>query len=665
MGSRQTSPDWPNLSNRRAAELFFLVALGLTAAAVRQMLAQGQGSGIALGPYSWEYVALIGLTIALAVAEFILLMLLWSKAGPRLAALAEKVTTWLARLGWLNALAALAVLAAYVGLVLWYFDNQFAAYLLRLWLLWLGAGIGAWFLLAWRKEIGFVWALMAVGVLFGFGLKAVSYLPEVTSHPFSLGWSEASRYYYASLPYAERLYGFPVPLSPWHPSRYLLLGLPFLIPGVSLFVLRAWQVILWLILSFLSGWALASRFQIRQRGLAVVMACWAGLFLLQGPVYYHLLISVILVLWGFDRQRTWKTLAFVILASAWAGISRVNWYPVPAFLAAALYLLEKPVREEGRGVGSWLRYGWPVAAWGVAGMLAAAAAQAVYIAAAGHTDTSLFGSTFTSALLWYRLFPSATYPKGVLPAILEVTGPLLILVGGNWVKNRRDWHPLRLLGLGGMALVLLVGGLVVSTKIGGGSNIHNLDAFIAFVLVVGTYVGFGHVASEIRQPAGVWRPLVLLLFVISMPVLWNMHLGQPFRQRNTAQAAYDLEVLNGIVQEYAQQGEVLFITQRQLETFQQVPGIRVVPDYELLTLSEMAISNNQTYLQRFYRDLENHRFSLIVADPQPEIIQDPARDAFAEENNAWVQNISPYILKNYEKLHHFSTQGIQIYVPRQ
>lgn len=664
MVNQPTGTDWPALPDRRAASLFFLIAFGLTAAAVDQLLKQGVGSGGVIGPYSGEYVALIGLTIALAVAELIFFVINLSKAGARLARTAESLTGWLSRLGWANLLAVAAIFAAYVGLVLWYFDNQFEAYILRVWLFWLAAGFGAWFLLAWRPQTGFVWALMVVGVLFGFGLKAVGFLPEVTSHPFSLSWSEASRYYYASLPYAERLYGFPMPLSPLHPSRYLLLGLPFLIDNSSILMHRLWQVLLWLGLSLWSGHLLARRLKVG-RGLGLVLACWSALYLLQGPVYYHLLIAVLLVLWGFDRQRPWKSLLFIILASAWAGISRVNWYPVPAILAAALYLLEKPVCEEGTARQNWFGYAWPIAVWGAVGLAAAAAAQALYVAVSGNSDTSLFGSSFTSDLLWYRLFPSPTYPKGVLPAILEVTAPMLVLIGVNWVINRRDWHALRVLGLSAMALVLFAGGLVVSTKIGGGSNIHNLDSFILLVLVTGLYVAFGRNASEVGRPANPWRPLLMVLVIIAVPLLWGLQIGQPFRQYDAAQAAVDLDKLTGMVQERAGQGEVLFITQRQLEVFNLVPGVRMVPEYEMLLLSEMAISNNRASLQGFYDDLERHRFALIVADPQTNRIQDPMKDAFAEENNAWVEHISPYINQYYEKELGFSTQGIVLYVPRQ
>ncbi len=372
LDSQQTGADWPEVSNRTGVGLFFLIALSLTVASVKQLLTQGVGSGKALGPYSWEYVALIGLTVTLALMEVVVLGLTWTKAGQRLSNAMEKLTAGLSRLGWVNVLVVLAVWVGYAGLVLWYFDNQFADYILRVWLLWLAAGVGALFLFSWRKPASYFWALMAVGVVFGVGLKALSYLPEVTSNPFTLSWSEASRFYYASLPFARKLYGFPLPLSALHPSRYLLLGLPFLIPHVSILVLRLWQVLLWLVLSLLSGYALARRLRVG-RGVTLVLAGWAGLYLLQGPVYYHLLISVILVLWGFDRQRPWKTLIFVLLASAWAGISRVNWFPVPAFLAAALYILEKPVGEEGSGWRGWARYIWPIAVWGAAGLVTALA----------------------------------------------------------------------------------------------------------------------------------------------------------------------------------------------------------------------------------------------------------------------------------------------------
>lgn len=63
-----------------------------------------------------------------------------------------------------------------------------------------------------------------------------------------------------------------------------------------------------------------------------------------------------------------------------------------------------------------------------------------------------------------------------------------------------------------------------------------------------------------------------------------------------------------------QPGEVLFISERQLLSFHELQGVRVVPEYEKVFLMEMAMGNNQPYLQRFYMDLVSHRFKAIITD---------------------------------------------------
>jgi hypothetical protein len=162
----------------------------------------------------------------------------------------------------------------------------------------------------------------------------------------------------------------------------------------------------------------------------------------------------------------------------------------------------------------------------------------------------------------------------------------------------------------------------------------------------------------------VWRPWLLLLALVIVPVVWNLNIGKPFVSRDFKQASYDLNKLNNIVQKYASRGEILFITQRQLEIFGQVREVRMVPDYELMTLMEMSIANNRPYLDRFHQDLQNHRFALIVADRQHEDIMDPEGYSFAEENNAWVENVSDPLLTYYKQELYFDTQGIQLLVPR-
>lgn len=656
--------DFP--SNLVTARWFFLLLVILAAASLPKLFTRGLESGRAIGSYSWLWVTLLSITIILALAELAILVLLLTRPSQALARFAGAVSQQLARLGWLNVAGIICVWAGFVLVVLWRYQKHFADFAPQVWLFWLIVGIGALLLAAWKK-IPYAAALLLVTIFYAAGVKALGYLPDITNYPFSLSWSEGSRYYYASLPYSKWLYGFQIPLSILHPTRYLLQSVAFWVPGAAIGFHRFWQVLLWLSFSLLTGLVLARRFSL-SRSVTLAVALWAALFTLQGPVYYHLLVCIFLVLYGFDRNRFWKTLVFILLASAWAGISRVNWMPVPVMLAAALYLLERPVsaaaapgRSRSANILSYLR---PLLAWGLAGGLAALGAQAAYVLVSGHENAGDFGTSFSSALLWYRLFPSPTFPLGVLPAILLVSAPLFILIGRNWLRAHADWHPLRVLGLGGMALILFTGGLVVSAKIGGGSNIHNMDAFLVFLLVVGASIALSGFASETGNRVRTWRPWLLLLAVVMVPVIWNLDIGDPFVERDFEQARYDLDKLNKIVQKYAAQGEILFITQRQLEVFELVPGVDMVPDYELMMLMEMAMAGNRSYLDRFQEDMERQRFVLIIADRQHRDNRDPEIASFAEENNAWVLNVSEPMLKYYRQDLYFDTQGIQLLVPR-
>jgi len=163
-------------------------------------------------------------------------------------------------------------------------------------------------------------SLAATVVFYTLIYQIALLIPQPFTYPLSLAWSESSRYYYASLFFSGQVYGDAAPLPFLHPSRYLLQSIPFLVSGLPIWFHRFWQVFLWLSLSGLTGLALARRFPLRSRSTVLAVALWAALFTLQGPVYYHLLVCVILVLFGFDRNRFWRTLAFVVAASAWAGI---------------------------------------------------------------------------------------------------------------------------------------------------------------------------------------------------------------------------------------------------------------------------------------------------------------------------------------------------------
>lgn len=646
--------------NSLAIRLWLLLAGVFGLLTLPDLLEKGRYSGWFIARYSWQWSLLIAVCFFLSLTSLLFWLVLQSGKGQRLVLIYEQLLSLLRRLGWWNYLVYASGWLVTAFFMRYFFVKHFTELPDRLWVLWMAAGLTSLFLLA-AGRIGFFWAISLGMLTGGFLAVLLTYAAKVSPYPFTLGWSEASRYYYASLPFARQIYGFSIPLSPLHASRYLLLSLAYLIPDSPLWFHRLWQVVLWIGMNLATGWALSRRLGLRSLPLVAGTSLWAFLFLMQGPVYYHLHLCILPVLLGYHPRRPVQTLLMVILASAWAGLSRVNWFPVPAMLAIAIYLLETPFRNHS----NFLTYFARPLVWGAAGLLSALAAQAAYIPLSGNQDPSMFASSFTSLLLWHRLLPSATSGWGILPLGLLVSLPLLTLIALNTLRRGSGWHPLRLLGLGGIGAVLLIGGLVVSTKIGGGSNLHNLDAYFVVLMLIGAYFLFGKAVPD-QSPSHFvpFRPTVLLLLILSMPVIWSLAEFSLPAPKDLQQAQVTLNSLNELVGKAAQRGEVLFISQRHLLTFGYVKDVPLVADYELLLLSEASISNNRTLLERFYTDLKNRRFSMIIVDRLNPSLQRPKIDAFAEENNLWVDRIAFPILEYYGEEAYFGEQNLQVLVPK-
>ena len=79
-----------------------------------------------------------------------------------------------------------------------------------------------------------------------------------------------------------------------------------------------------------------------------------------------------------------------------------------------------------------------------------------------------------------------------------------------------------MLGLPAILAVFFVGGLVVSVKIGGGTNLHNMDAYMLILLVVGAYLYYGMVAAEGEGRIGVKPPWPLLAVIVVLPVVYAL-----------------------------------------------------------------------------------------------------------------------------------------------
>lgn len=333
-------------------------------------------------------------------------------------------------------------------------------------------------------------AALLTTILFQASLQRVLlYLPDISAYPFAMGWSETSRFYYPALFMSRTVFGQSFPWPILHPSLHLVLVPPYLFDA-SLWFHRFWQVSVRFLLVGLIAPALIHRLKIASRGIAWLIGLWIFLILFTLPLYLHLAVPVFIMLWGFSARNGRRTWFWLILASIWAGLSRLNWYPMPGMLAAALYFLEVPVEKKG----------WPYllkpALWFVVSTAIAFLSMQIYIAFSGIPDPNNFYTSLSSSILWDRLWPNASYSLGVLPGIVIFSTPFWLVLFFGWRKIRAGERPRVVLLLVAL-LTLFVGGIVVSLKIGGGADIHNMDAYVVLLLVISAYLlGRGRVSCE-------------------------------------------------------------------------------------------------------------------------------------------------------------------------
>ena len=531
---------------------------------------------------------------------------------------------------------------------------------MRFLIFWTFSLIGMYGLKAIKENMPWLTALLVV-VLFQTVVHLLAaQITSITSYPFAMGWSETSRYYYPSLFLSEKIFGMRLPWPILHPSLHLLLVPPYLFEA-PLWFHRFWQVFLRFAMLGVTAQTLIWRLSIKDRIVrGLLLWIWIVLYLFQGPVYFHLAIPLILVLWGFSTQDNRRTWIFLILASIWSGLSRINWYPMPGILASVMFLLEVPYQ----GKNIW-RYLLKPTLWMMIGFGVAFTTQRIYIALSGIPDPDFFYTSLTSNLLWYRLFPNASYSIGVLPAALIASLPVWIAFYLVLRKQNTDFHPLRLGLVLATLLMLFVGGLVVSMKIGGGVDIHNLDAYLSLLLIVFSCAVFGKYVPETGENAAAFVfPWWLTALLVAIPTWFLVGSSLGFKTYNTIRTQSVLDVLQTRVNDVNAQGdEILFITQRHLVSIGMLNDVEMIPEYEREELMEMAMGNNQEYLSMFRADMESQRFAAIVVDPLSYRLLG-RNYVFGEENNAWVKHVMKPILCNYQE-DVIPTDQIAIYIPQE
>ena len=270
----------------------------------------------------------------------------------------------------------------------------------------------------------------------------------------------------------------------------------------------------------------------------------------------------------------------------------------------------------------------------------------------------LFGSATESLLLFERLFPNSTYNLGILLSSALAFIPILVVI--NSTALVKESGIIRSLIIISILLVFYIGGIIISLKIGGGSNLHNFDAFIVFLLVFCSY-GINQFIVSINN--GQVRKTTILFLVISLLVLTtSMSTGATIEYTPSKDAVKgEINLLQDEIDTHDEM--VLFISEKQLLATDTISAKNFEDDYETVFLMEMAMSNNSKYLSNFHNDLINNKFSLIITKPIHANLQDNT-SRFNIENNKWVKRVEIPILESYKMLLYLPVSNVEIYIPR-
>lgn len=543
---------------------------------------------------------------------------------------------------------------------------------LRLWLAAVGIGLMTWTIS--DCSPGSNWhSLFKAALVYGTLLVLADKFQHVVNYPFTLYWSEGNRFWDYSILFGRARYLYPPDQFIYamiEPGRQLLWGLAYLLPGLNIAGMRLWDAILMSIPYVLLG-LLLFRHHTKNKLLLVFAALWSLLFVNQGPVYAMLMLSAILTALAIDLPFI-PQLLLVGAAGYFAAENRTHWFIGPPLWAALTIFAGNHIPQNSRVKTRWWRSIAILLTGFFAGMVlptflqnlnAPASPTSVIASTAKILDVSSVASTHT--LLFDRLFPNPTNPLGLLLAVLVAVLPVafLLLVHKINAKWKLDiWQVLAVLAVNAIFLIV---GLVISVKIGGGNNLHNLDLFLISLLFTFALAWKAGLDQAYLKPGKNAILLnILLVAVIIIPALEPIMTAEPLTLPNWKDTDTVIHQIQDSVNISQPNGDILFLDHRQLITFGYIQSVRLVPDYEKKVLMNQAMENRLQNLEPFYQDLKKRRFSLIVSEPLRTNLQGSSV-TFGQENDAWVRNIAMPILCFYEPQYTFEDQSVQLLIPRE
>ena len=686
----------PNSPPKNHKNIFFILTTILFSLTIFDLYNITHGAGNLLGGFSVKWGLIFAfLLIFLISLLFILWFSLWKAevlepAIERIVAIRQKLFFF----RWILALPLLVLPVYFYQYTLW--GLVFNSLYFRLFV-WIFLSVFLAILLTREEKKLIGWFPLLQSILFtSTTYTLASAFSYVSDYPFSLSWSDGNRLWDYSIMFGRERYNYPTdqPLEALITSgRQFLWGLPFLLPNTTILFNRFWSALVLSLPYAVLGWV-SFKIEKGRKKEWFLIGLWAFLFLNQGPIYSPLIISAILVAIAWKRP-LWLAMLLVAFAGYYAETTRFTWGFAPTIWAGMLSLNGSNLKDErlalqvwGRalalaiaGVSIWYLYPIIQNAWQNRTNPITGLGNAIV-----GTVSGVQGATSKQPLLWSRLFPSDTYPEGILGGLLIAILPLIILL--FYSLRKKYWQPSlwQKLAILGALLPFLVVGIIISTKIGGGNNLHNLDMFLIALLFVAAIMWRNSDRTWFSHPEKhpIWLKGLLIL-LIAMPALPSLRELRPNLSLTEAEIN-QVEILAGVaavntlpptkeindalwyirhaINAAQAEGEILFIDQRQLLTFGYVPKIPLVPEYEKKKMMNEAMGSNAAYFAPYYEDLAAHRFSLIISEPLKIDIKDE-EGSFAAENDLWVVWVAAPTLCYYEPLETLRDVYIQLLVPRE
>jgi hypothetical protein len=553
-------------------------------------------------------------------------------------------------------------------------------YWLRLALLLLAAWLAGLVMIRRSSSLDWLVRFGALVCVAGAFYAAGGWLGNISNYPFSQSWSEGNRFWDYSMLFGANRYNLPAGGNVFTFitfGRQFLWGIPFLIPGLGIAGVRIWDALLWILPGLILGWVLAGFIQCKGWTGAIwklLFAVWTFAFLSQGPIYAPLLVSAILAVIAVRQKNLAVGSLLVFIAAYYARLTRFTWMYGPGLWAATLALMAIP--NPGFGKEQRKQLVRPLVL-GFVGYVGAQYVMPIVDRLSGNAANAspisvVYNPTSTiirQSLLWERLWPNPTFSTGIVPGAIWAGLPVLFFL--FWLWRKGVWPLNRLQGIVviGQLLAFLGVGLVASVKIGGGSNLHNMD-MLWVALAIYTAWAIKDLPGSLALPSLAKNGLmVAFALALIMPTSYAAQAWGRFHAPPDDTVSKALTGIRKEVNHYQKRGEVLFLDQRQLLTFQNVPKIPLVADYEKKYMMDQAMAQNAGYFKNFYYDLAKQRFRLIVSEPVMITIKGEG-DTFSDENDYYVRWVSVPLMCFYQQLDNpdlnliLAKVGVELLVPR-